>query len=140
MEMTSEELRIPDRDDRQTIKCIYCLKAQQVSRKAMRLTCKFCSKALRIEEMPIKDYQARRTIETCGMVTVEKKGHVVSERILCGSLIVRGKVKGTVVSHGVVLVGPDAEIKGDVTAPRLGGRWGDSGGAVSDWGGGGIGG
>jgi cytoskeletal protein CcmA (bactofilin family) len=40
-------------------------------------------------------------------------------RVQCGGLIVRGKLKGSVVSRGPVLVGPEAEIKGDVTAPAL---------------------
>ena len=44
---------------------------------------------------------------------------MVVDRILCGGLIVRGKVKGTVISKGPVLVGPEAEVKGNVTAPSL---------------------
>jgi cytoskeletal protein CcmA (bactofilin family) len=34
-------------------------------------------------------------------------------------MIVRGKVKGHITSHGPVLVGPEAEIKGDVSAPTM---------------------
>ena len=52
-------------------------------------------------------------------MTVEKKGNVVADKINCGGLIVRGKVKGTVISRGPVLVGPEGEIRGDVTAPTL---------------------
>jgi cytoskeletal protein CcmA (bactofilin family) len=52
-------------------------------------------------------------------VTVEKKGIVNADRVLCGGLIVRGKLRGDVTSRGPVLVGPEAEIKGDVTAPSL---------------------
>jgi len=52
-------------------------------------------------------------------VTVEKKGSAVTDSIKCGGLIVRGKVKGTVESHGPVLIGPEAEVKGDVSAPTL---------------------
>ena len=44
---------------------------------------------------------------------------MVSDRILCGSLVARGRIKGSIVSRGPVLVGPEAEIKGDVTAPTL---------------------
>ena len=52
-------------------------------------------------------------------MTVEKKGHVVADRIHCGGLIVRGKLKGDIRSRGPVLVGPEAEVKGDVIAPSL---------------------
>jgi len=105
-------------EDRQTISCLFCGKPQEVGRRAMSITCKFCHKSLKLEDISVKTYEARRNIATCGVVTVEKKGNAVAD-IKCGGLIVRGKVKGTVESHGPVLVGPDAEVKGDVKAPSL---------------------
>lgn len=110
---------LPLPDDRQMVVCLYCSKPQEVGRKAMTITCKFCNKSLRLEDIPFNGYQARRAIETCGIVTVEKKGNVVADRILCGGMIVRGRVKGNITSRGPVLVGPDAEIKGNITAPSL---------------------
>ncbi len=101
------------------ITCLYCEKSQEVGRRAMSVTCKFCHKSLKLEDIRLKDYTARRTIETCGVVTVEKKANVITDRVQCGGLIVRGKVKGQVLSRGPVLVGPEAEIVGDVTAPAL---------------------
>ena len=105
--------------DRSTIYCIYCDKPQEVSTRAQSITCKFCYKPLKLKDEAISRYEARRAVETVGIVTVEKRGHVIADRIVCGGLIVRGKVKGTVKSRGPVLVGPEAEIKGDVTAPSL---------------------
>ena len=109
----------PGNDDQIGIVCLYCQKEQQVARRALSVTCRYCNKSLRLEDIPIKDYHARRAIETCGVVTVEKKGNIVADRVLCGGLIVRGKVKGKITSQGPVLVGPEAEIKGDVTAPTM---------------------
>ncbi len=83
------------------------------------MTCRYCSKSLKLEDLRYKDYQARRVIETCGIVTVERKANVVADRVNCGGLIVRGRLKGAVNSRGPVLVGPEAEINGDVTAPIL---------------------
>jgi hypothetical protein len=117
--MPLNEYSVPSPDDRLTITCLYCEKPQEVGRRAMSITCKHCNKSLKLEDIRLKEYQARRTIETCGIVTVEKKGNVVTDRIQCGGLIVRGKVKGAVISRGPVLVGPEAEIKGDVSAPTL---------------------
>jgi hypothetical protein len=106
--------------DRWTIHCIYCDKPQEVSARAQSISCKFCFKRLTLKDESISTYSARRSVETVGMITVEKRGQVVvQDRIVCGGLIVRGKVKGTVKSRGPVLVGPEAEIKGDVTAPSL---------------------
>jgi hypothetical protein len=116
----AEGLPIPGANDRQTIVCLYCGKPQEIGRKALSITCKFCNKALKLEDLAYKGYEARRTIETCGIVTVEKKGNVViSDRVICGGLIVRGKLRGNITSRGPVLVGPEAEIRGDVTAPTL---------------------
>ncbi len=52
-------------------------------------------------------------------MTVEKKGNVIADRIHCGGLIVRGKVKGAVTSRGPVLIGPEADLIGDVNAPTM---------------------
>src|SRR3954467_8969061 len=117
--MALGDVNVPSPDDRQVIFCLYCHKPQEVGRKTLSMTCKFCHKSLRLEDLRFKEYQARRTIETCGIVTVEKKGHVIPARIQCGGLVVRGKVKGNVSSRGPVLVSPEAEIRGDVTAPSL---------------------
>lgn len=117
--MAASDYNVPSPDDRSTIVCLYCNKSQEVGKKALSVTCKYCHKSLKLEDIRFKEYQARRVIDTCGIVTVEKKGNVVTDKINCGGLIVRGKVKGTVVSRGPVLVGPEAEIRGDVTAPAL---------------------
>ena len=115
----AEGLPLPSPSDRQTIVCLHCGKPQEIGRRALTITCRHCNKSLKIEDLAFKAYEARRAIETCGVVTVEKKGNVVSDRVVCGGLIVRGKLKGNITSRGPVLVGPEAEIRGDVTAPTL---------------------
>src|SRR5947209_1158139 len=104
--MAQESYNVPTPTDRVTIVCLYCEKAQEVGRKTMSVTCKFCNKSLKLEDLRFKDFNARRVIETCGMVTVEKKAQVNSDKVVCGGLIVRGKLKGDVQSRGPVLVGP----------------------------------
>ena len=60
------EYNVPPPDDRSTIVCLYCNRSQEVGRKAMSVTCKFCNKSLRLEDLRFKEYQARRVIDTCG--------------------------------------------------------------------------
>ena len=117
--MATVESNVPIPSDRIAITCFHCGKPQEVGRKAMSVTCKFCSKSLKIENLKIKDYQARRVIETIGHVTVEPTGIVFCDRLQCDGLIVRGKLKGTVVSRGPVTVAPEADLKGDVTATSI---------------------
>ncbi len=85
----------------------------------MTITCRHCSKSLRLEDLRFSEYLARRAVETCGIITVEKKGNIIADRIHCGGLIVRGKIKGNIDSRGPVLVGPEADIIGNVTAPTI---------------------
>lgn len=117
--MAHSPLQSSQPEDRQTVTCLYCNQPNEISRRAMTITCRHCNKSLRIEDIAISKYEARRTIDTCGIVTIEKKGHVVADKLQCGGMVVRGKVKATVVSRGPVLVGPEAEIKGDVIAPSM---------------------
>jgi len=116
--MQPSEYSVPVPSDRQAILCLHCGKPQEVGRKAMSVTCKFCSKSLKLEDVKITRYEARRVIETCGTVTIDKKGHVVSD-IRCVNLLLRGKLKGDVVGLRNVEVAPDAELKGDVTAGSI---------------------
>ena len=117
--MALETYNVPPGDDRLTIVCLYCEKPQEVARKAMTVTCRFCNKSLKLEDLRFTAYQARRTIDTCGTVTVDKKGQVFTDKIHCGGLVVRGKLKGDVLSRGPVLVGPEAEVRGNIIAPSL---------------------
>lgn len=105
--------------DTVTVACLHCGKPQEVARRAQTVTCKHCYKRLELQDLVFKQYEARRAIETTGIVTVEKKGQVIADRIHCGGLIVRGRVKGEVTSRGPVLVGPEADLIGDVTAPTM---------------------
>lgn len=106
-------------EDQQTIICLYCAHAQEVGRRAKSVTCKACNKPLKLDDMSFNQYAARRSIDTCGIVVIEKKGQVVSDRLLCGGLVARGRVKANIVSRGPILVGPEAEVRGDVVAPTL---------------------
>ncbi len=106
-------------EDMASVTCIHCNKVQEVGRKALTVTCKHCYKPLNLKDLVFSRYEARRVIETVGIVTVEKKGNVVADKIVCGGLIVRGKVKGAIASRGPVLVGPEADLIGDVTAPTM---------------------
>jgi cytoskeletal protein CcmA (bactofilin family) len=99
--MSPAEYNVPTPDDRTTIACLYCGKQLEVGRKTLSITCKFCHKSLKLEDIRIKDD-----------VTVQ-------DAINCGGAVIRGKVKGNIKSRGPVLVGPEAEIKGDVTTTVL---------------------
>jgi len=117
--MASPKLAFTPGDDLRTITCLFCQKQQEVSRRAMSITCKHCHKPLKLEDISITKYEGRRLVATCGVVAVEKNGNVIAEMIKCGGMVVRGRLKGAVESQGPVRIGPKAEVRGDVTAPAL---------------------
>lgn len=106
-------------EDRQTVICLYCAKSQDISRRAISVVCKHCGKHLKLEDIVIREYVAKRAIETCGVVVVERKGQVVADRVLCSNVVVRGKMKSDIVCRESAFVGNEAEIRGDVSAQSL---------------------
>ncbi len=106
-------------DDLVTIVCLYCGKPQQVGRKAMSLPCRHCHKSLRVEDVLLNRYEARRLIETCGTITIERNGNVFADQLTCGSLLIRGQLKGNVLSRGPVVLDASAQVRGDISAPTL---------------------
>ena len=60
--MALPDYSIPPPEERATIVCLYCDKPQEVGRRALTVTCRFCNKALKLEDIRITQYQARRTV------------------------------------------------------------------------------
>ena len=105
----------------QQITCYHCGAVQEVGRRALTVTCRACNKPLQIGDLKVKNYDARRKVQTTGSLVVEKKGQIVSDAVECGTAVVRGTIKtkhGTVV-RGTALVGPGAQVVGDFKCQRL---------------------
>ena len=102
-------------------RCYECGGDNEVSRRALTVPCKHCGKRLRLEDVTVTTYESRRDVATAGVVVVEKKGELIADTVRCNGLIARGKLKAkkAITSGGPVLVGPDAAVVGDVTAPTL---------------------
>lgn len=84
----------------------------------MSVFCPHCHKRLILEDYKIKTYYAVREFFTCGDIVVEKKGHVVAP-VRAGTLTVKGKVQGSVMSQGTVNIARTGSFKGDIDAPTL---------------------
>src|SRR4051812_45262312 len=109
MSMRPNEYNVPAPADQMVIHCLHCDKQLEVGRKTQTVTCKYYHKPLKLQDESIKQYFSRRSVETLGIVTVEKKGDLVTDLINCGGAVIRGKVRGTIKSRGPVFVGPEAE-------------------------------
>lgn len=85
----------------------------------MSIPCRFCQKALILEDILITGYAARRSIDTCGAVVIEAKGDVTVNNIRCATLSISGRLKGNIISQGPVAIGASAIVRGDIAAPLL---------------------
>jgi hypothetical protein len=106
-------------DDHVTIVCLHCNKTQNVGRRAMSIPCRFCQRSLCLENLVFNAYIARRVVETCGAITIEEKGNVIVDRVSCGPLVVRGRLKGNVTARGPITVEARAEVRGSLRGPSL---------------------
>ncbi len=103
------------------IACYHCAAVQAVGRKAMTVTCRQCHKPLQVSDVQVKRYDARREVKTVGTVVVEKKGQIVADNVVCGGLVARGQIKAkhSTIVRGLALVGPKADLTGNVEAFTL---------------------
>ena len=116
----AEGLSYPAPGDRTTIICLYCGKPQEIGRKALTITCKFCNKSLKLEDLAFKSYEARRGDRN---LWNRHRGEKGKRRQRPDHLrrVDRPREIASVTLRAAVpcFVGPEAEIRGDVTAPTL---------------------
>jgi hypothetical protein len=103
-----------------TVQCYHCRHRFEVSRQTLTTVCPKCNKPLTVEDVVIKNAHGVRKIQTCGSLTVTKKGRVIAQQVEAhGGVDVEGIMEANVVSGGPVRIGPKASWKGDLSAPSL---------------------
>ena len=99
--------------------CCFCEAPIEVPAKAMSGSCPHCNKRIVLEHIKIRSYVAVKNYDTCGQITVEKRGQLVATRVNGGSLVVRGRVRADVVVRDRVEVDRSGVLSGSVVAPLL---------------------
>ncbi len=104
---------------RRSIRCYLCGHVQDVSARTMSTTCPGCNRAIKVENVTVKSYLPVNDLQTCGEVTITKRGRVVAKRIQSGEgIICEGAMEGAVETDGPVQLGGKSSWKGQ----RLAGR------------------
>lgn len=83
------------------VKCFSCGHKQEVSSAAQSSLCPSCGSYIDLRDMKISG-PFGRSIQTQGEIHVTSKGELTSAKAACGSAIVEGKLRGTIVCTGVV--------------------------------------
>ena len=106
---------------RRTVRCYLCAHHFEVSLKTMSTACPKCNRAIKIEDVVVKTYLPVIDLQTCGAITITKKGRVAAKNIDCGGdLVIEGVIEGAVVTDGEVRMGPKSSWKGaHLRTPRL---------------------
>ncbi len=98
-----------------TVRCYLCGNRFEVSPRALSTACPGCNRAIKIEDVVIKSYLPVIELQTCGRLTVTKRGRIAATRIQCGEGIdCEGVMEGTIETEGDVSLGAHASWKGKV--------------------------
>jgi cytoskeletal protein CcmA (bactofilin family) len=85
----------------------------EVSARTMSTTCPGCNKAIKVEDVTIKTYLPVNELQTCGHITITRRGRVAAKLIQCGGGIrCEGIVEGAIETDAEVVMGAKASWKG----------------------------
>lgn len=109
--------KLISREGVREIKCFSCHASQQVSTAAESSLCPKCGSYIDLRDFRISG-PFGRTVQTQGRVTILPKGDVTT-RILCGHGRIEGKMRGMMVSSGVLEVCLSGRISGELEAEKF---------------------
>lgn len=99
---------------RRQVRCYLCGHRLDVSAKTLSTTCPKCHKAIKVEDVVVKNYLPVNDVLTCGLITVTKRGRIAAKRVQSGDGVVcEGAIEGKVETPGPVQLGAKASWKGD---------------------------
>jgi len=100
--------------------CPNCGGAQEIASAALSVVCRLCNTTIKVTNEKITNYAATVSLETCGTVTIEKKGAlVVQKRMVASELTLKGSLKGNSVVFDKAHVAAGAQLVGDLKARLL---------------------
>jgi len=100
------------------VQCYHCTRWLQVAAQAMTVSCPSCYKHLEVRDIVINQFHAVKFIATCGRVLIDKRGHLIADRLLAiEGIEVIGTCHANAVSGRNVILHPGSRWKGDCAAP-----------------------
>jgi cytoskeletal protein CcmA (bactofilin family) len=100
------------------IRCFSCDHRQEVSSSAHSSLCPSCGSYIDLRDLKIAG-PFGRSIQTQGEIHVTSKGELTSARAACGTAILEGKLRGTLVCNGQVRVKTHGKILGGIETHEL---------------------
>jgi hypothetical protein len=111
--MTTKAAKATTKGARRTIRCYLCGHVQEVSQLTLSTNCPGCHNAIKVEDVVVKTYLPVNDLQTCGKITITKRGRVAAKRIQSGDGIAcEGIMEGMVETDGEVSLGPHSSWRG----------------------------
>lgn len=104
---------------KRTVRCYLCGHVFEVSTQTLSTACPGCFSAIKVEDVVVKSYLPVNDLQTCGKITITKRGRVAARRIQCGDGIVcEGTMEGIIETDGEVELGPKSSWRGKTLQSR----------------------
>ena len=104
---------------KRNVRCYLCGHRFEVSARTLSTACPGCFAAIKVEDVVVKTYLPVNDLQTCGKITITRRGRVAARRIQCGDGIVcEGSMEGSVETDGEVTLGAKASWKGKALQSR----------------------
>jgi len=100
------------------IRCFSCEHKQEVSSAAQSSLCPSCGSYIDLRDLKISG-PFGRSIQTQGEIYLTSKGELTSAKAACGSAIIEGKLRGSLVCNGKVLLRAHGKVMGGIEAYEL---------------------
>ncbi len=100
------------------VSCFSCQATQQVSSAAESTLCPKCGSYIDLRDFKITG-PFGRSIQTQGEVFIGKKGDATSQRILCGSAIIEGRLRGHLLCTGIVRLKTEGKLMGAIESESI---------------------
>jgi hypothetical protein len=103
-----------------TVQCYFCHRHFDVPAKAMSLSCPWCYRRVRLDDIVVKGECFAKALQTCGRIVVQPKGHVVAS-LIEGRMGVEvfGSVDGPTRSGIRMFIASGGRVRGNISAPGI---------------------
>jgi hypothetical protein len=103
-----------------TVCCPMCSGTLEIGATAQSVVCRHCNNTIKVGDQKITAYAATVSLETCGSLTIEKKGALVAQkRVVASSLILKGSLKGNTTIYESAHIAAGAQMVGELKARTL---------------------
>lgn len=100
------------------VRCFSCGHKQEVSTSAQSSLCPSCGSYIDLRDLKIAG-PFGRSLQTQGEIYITSKGDVTSAKVACGSAIIEGKLRGTLICTGTVHIKAHGKILGAIETHEL---------------------